>query len=71
MDRTFRAACEYQLDQLIDHPTMNVNLRRTDPEAEALLWLNGARCRMIGVRDEEPHARGRAQTPGADGGLPG
>jgi hypothetical protein len=38
---------------------MDFHLRVSEHKAEALLWLNGARYRMIGVRDEEPDAPDR------------
>jgi hypothetical protein len=38
---------------------MDLHLRVSEHKAEALVWLNGARYRMIGVRDEEPDAPGR------------
>jgi hypothetical protein len=38
---------------------MDFHLRVSEHKAEALLWLKGARYRMIGVRDEEPDAPDR------------
>lgn len=71
MDDTLEPDYRFQFAQLTDHPTMDLHLRVSEHKAEALLWLNGARYRMIGVRDEEPGAPGRpTPTDRADEGRP-
>jgi hypothetical protein len=59
MDNSLEPDYRFQLEQLTDHPTMDFHLRVSEHKAEALLWLKGARYRMIGVRDEEPDAPDR------------
>jgi hypothetical protein len=60
MDHTLAGDYRFQFEQLTDHPTMDFHLRVTESKAEALLWLDGRRYRMLGVRDEEPDARSTA-----------
>jgi hypothetical protein len=59
MDNSLEPDYRFQFEQLTDHPTMDFHLRVSEHKTEALLWLNGARYRMIGVRDEEPDAPNR------------
>jgi hypothetical protein len=69
MDDSLEPAYRFQFEQLTDHPTMDFHLRVREHKTEALLWLNGARYRMIGVRDEEPDAPNRdSPSRGAESG---
>jgi hypothetical protein len=60
MDDKLQDDHQFQLDELTHRPTMDVHVRVTEHKAEALLWLNGRRYRLLGVRDEEPDAASRA-----------
>lgn len=62
MDRTLEPDHHFQLAELTDRPTMDLHLRVSEQKVEALLWLGGARYRLIGARDEEPDAPGRDAT---------
>lgn len=54
MDRTLEPDVRFQLEQLTEHPTMDLHVRVSEHKVEALLWLDGRRYRLLGVRDEEP-----------------
>jgi hypothetical protein len=62
MDDTLQGDHQFQLDALTHDPTMDLHVRVTEHKAEALLWLNGRRYRLLGVRDEEPSAASRASS---------
>lgn len=57
MDETLGRDAQFQLSELTERPTMDLHLRVTEQKVEALLWLDGRRYRLLGVRDEEPDAR--------------
>jgi hypothetical protein len=59
MDNSLEPDYHFQFEQLTDHPTTDFHLRAGEHKTEELLWLNGARYRMIGVRDVEPDAPNR------------
>jgi hypothetical protein len=56
MDHNLETDAKFQLQQLTEQPTMDFHLRVTEHKAEALLWLDGRRYRLLGARDEEPDA---------------
>jgi hypothetical protein len=59
MDPSIERDHSFQLERLLDNPTIDFHLRATEQKVEALLWLDGRRYRLLGVRDEEP-ASGQA-----------
>jgi hypothetical protein len=54
MDKSLEGDYQFQLEQLTEFPTMDFHMRVTEQKVEALLWLDGRRYRLLGVRDEEP-----------------
>jgi hypothetical protein len=62
MDHRLARDYKFQFEQLTEHPTMDFHLRVTETKAEALVWIDGRRYRMLGVRDEEPEAAKLAET---------
>jgi hypothetical protein len=56
MDETLARDAQFQLSELTEHPTMDLHVRVSEHKVEALLWLDGRRYRLLGVRDEEPDA---------------
>ncbi|MEU4674514.1 hypothetical protein AB0F91_42795 [Amycolatopsis sp. NPDC023774] len=64
MDPRLREDTERKLDQLTDHPDMDLHLRIQEHRLEGYAWCNGRRYRIMGVRDEED----AAEEP--DGGRP-
>ncbi|MEV7046537.1 hypothetical protein [Amycolatopsis sp. NPDC051061] len=53
MDPRLREDTERKLDQLTDHPDMDLHLRIQEHRLEGYAWCNGRRYRIMGVRDEE------------------
>jgi hypothetical protein len=67
MDSSLDRDHRYQLQELVHEPTLDLHIRVSENKVEALLWADGKRYRLLGVRDEEPAADGRDEPVVAEG----
>jgi hypothetical protein len=53
MDRNLERDSAKKLDELTEHPDIDLHLRIQDQRIEGFAWCEGRRYRLIGIRDEE------------------
>jgi hypothetical protein len=54
MDINLKRDAALKLEQLTEHPDIDLHLRIQDHRIEGIAWCQGRRYRLLGVRDEEP-----------------
>jgi hypothetical protein len=67
MDEHVERDTAQKLEQLTEHPDIDLHLRIQEHRIEGLAWCQGRRYRLIGVRDEEPDAAEKFDHAGDDG----
>lgn len=54
MDINLKRDAARKLEQLTEHPDIDLHLRIQDHRIEGIVWCQGRRYRLLGVRDDEP-----------------